>query len=98
MANDQHFGAKDDPESKRAFFIKQNRLYVSSPYYTDSDGKLIPELPDWGPCHNWDQRPCNLGIDHYRDRKTSVAAGLNSGQSNRIRNSRKANIECRMSK
>ena len=42
----------------------------SSPYYADSDGKLIPELPDWGPCHNWDQRPCNLGIDHYRDRKT----------------------------
>ena len=28
MANDQHFGAKDDPESKRDFLINQNRLYV----------------------------------------------------------------------
>ncbi len=67
MTNDQHFDAKDDSESKRDFLIKQNRLYVVSPYYADSDGKLIPELPDLGPCHNWDQRPCHLGIDHYRD-------------------------------
>jgi hypothetical protein len=70
MNNDQHFDAKDNPESIHHFLKKQNRLYVVSPYYANSDGKLIPELPDLGPCHNWDQRRCNLGIDHYRDRKT----------------------------
>lgn len=70
MTNDEHFDAKDDPESNRDFLIKQNRLYVVSPYYADGNGKLIPELPELGPCHNWDQRQCHLGIDHYRDRKT----------------------------
>ena len=70
MTNAEHFNAKDDPESDRGLLIRQNRVYVVSPYYADRDGKLIPELPDWGPCHNWDQRACNLGIDHYRDRKT----------------------------
>ena len=70
MTNDEHFDAEDDPESNRDFLFKQNRLYVVSPYYADGDGKLIPELPELGPCHNWDQRPCHLGIDHYRDRKT----------------------------
>jgi hypothetical protein len=70
MANDQHLGGQDDPESKGDFLINQNRVYVVSAYYANSYGKLVPELPDFGPCHNWDQRPCNLGIDHYRDRKT----------------------------
>ena len=70
MANDQHFDAKDTLESKRDLLFKQNRLYVVSPYYADSDGKLVAELPIFGPCHHWDQRPCKLGIDHYRDRKT----------------------------
>jgi hypothetical protein len=70
MTNYEFFDTKDDPESNRDLLYRENRLYVVSPYYADSDGKLIAELPDLGPCHNWDQRPCNLGIDHYRDRKT----------------------------
>jgi len=70
MTIDQHMGGKDDPESKRDFSIRQNRVYVVSAYYADSEGKLIPELPDLGPCQHWDQRPCKLCIDHYRNRKS----------------------------
>lgn len=70
MINDPYLGANDDPESHGDFLLKPHRLYVVSPYYADSDGKFIPELPGFGPCHHWDQRPCNLCIDHYRHRKT----------------------------
>ncbi len=70
MTNDQHLGGKDDPDSKRDFLINQNRVYVVCAYYADSHGKLVAELPGFGPCHHWDQRPCKLCIDHYRARKT----------------------------
>jgi hypothetical protein len=70
MTIDEHMGGKDDLESKRDFSVRENRVYVVSAYHADNEGNLIPELPDLGPCHHWDQRPCKLGIDHYRDRKS----------------------------
>jgi len=48
----------------------QNRLYVISPYYPDDTGRLLPELPTTGPCHEWDGRACRICVDHERDRKT----------------------------
>ena len=40
-----------------------------SPYHPDQQGMLVPDLPQLGPCHQWDEQTCNLKVDHFRRRK-----------------------------
>ncbi|MCP4600792.1 MAG: hypothetical protein GY847_09715 [Proteobacteria bacterium] len=63
------YGANSVSEAN-ATVSKKNRIYVISEYHADDEGKFMPELPDFGPCHIWDDCPCKLVIHHFRDRKT----------------------------
>lgn len=47
-----------------------NRIYAVAPYFPDSEGKMVPELPNTGPCQSWNDCSCNINQDHYRERKT----------------------------
>jgi len=46
------------------------RPFVITPYVEGGDGKLVPLVPDEGPCRMSDGGPCRLWVDHYRARKT----------------------------
>ncbi len=50
--------------------VDQGRLYVVSPYFADDSGRLLPEMPSAGPCQQWDDRACEICVNHDRDRKT----------------------------
>ena len=39
-------------------------------YYPNKDGFMDTELPENGPCRDVDGHACEIGRDHYRDRKT----------------------------
>lgn len=60
-----HFISEGSTVSKN-----QCRIYIISPYYPDSTGRLRPDLPTVGPCRDWDERACSVCCDHDRDRKT----------------------------
>jgi len=51
-------------------------LYVISAYRPGPDRILRPDLPTYGPCSEWDENPCKLGIDHYRNRKQGPGPAL----------------------
>lgn len=46
------------------------RPFVITPYVEHESGRLMPELPDEGPCRERSSAPCRLAVDHTRCRKT----------------------------
>ena len=46
------------------------KIFVITPYYIESDGKMSPVVPAECPCHSKDKRPCKMVKNHDRDRKT----------------------------
>jgi hypothetical protein len=52
------------------------RFYVVSTYRPDPDGNLVPDFPSCGPCNEFDNHECALGIDHYRIRKQGPGPSL----------------------
>jgi len=50
--------------------FKKRRMYVISEYYADDEGTFRPELPVYGPCHNWDDCPCKIISQFFRNRET----------------------------
>ncbi len=50
--------------------LKERRMYVISEYHVDDIGTLRPELPDYGPCHVWNDRPCKITSSFFRNRET----------------------------
>lgn len=47
-----------------------SRPFVVTAYLPAEDGLLHPSLPARGPCHERDDMPCRLSVDHLRERKT----------------------------
>ncbi len=41
-----------------------------APYLPDSEGRLIAQRPEVGPCSDHDEQPCRLALDHERSRTT----------------------------
>lgn len=52
------------------------RPFVITPYVEGDDGKLVPLLPDEGPCRGSDGRRCRLSVHHHRERKTGPEFSL----------------------
>ncbi len=55
---------------------KNKKLFLVSPYHPDSNGQLIPEWPDNGPCHLMNKDSCKLSLNHCRERKTGPCIPL----------------------
>ncbi len=55
---------------KRNSRAKNDRNFIISQYFSDSDGNMIAELPNKCPHHFSDDRPCKIYSDHDRERKT----------------------------
>lgn len=53
---------------------KDQRPFVVTRYRPDSDGRLMPELPEW--CVKGKRGACRLRIDHFRERKTGPCFAL----------------------
>ena len=58
--------------------LQDERIFVISPYFPDSDGNLIPEIPDKCPHHFHDDRKCKVHKDHDRERKTGPSLRFGS--------------------
>jgi hypothetical protein len=52
------------------------RAFIVVPYEVGRDGTLAPFWPSAGPCAREDGRPCRLGRDHSRERKTGPGHAL----------------------
>jgi hypothetical protein len=53
------------------------RHLVVTPYETDGENKMVPQIPDTCPLGVKDGRPCRLFLDHWRSRKTGPCFPLN---------------------
>jgi len=47
-----------------------NRVFVVSPYFTDTDGRLTAKIPTICPKGRHDDESCRISINHHRVRKT----------------------------
>ncbi len=52
------------------FSKKGDKIFITSPYYADSQGKFTPNSPDFCPFQIRDKRPCKILRSYFRDRKT----------------------------
>ncbi len=60
----------DNSEANFFFSCKNGRIYITSPYFSDSHGNLTPDFPHFCPSQYQDERSCKIGRHHSRDRKT----------------------------
>ncbi len=64
------FESTKNSENKFILSKKGDKIFITSPYYADNQGRLAPDPPCLCPLQIHDKRPCEIIRHYFRDRQT----------------------------